>query len=334
MSATAAELDGYWRGLPPPAGPLLEAREVGRWAVGRLLAAVDADGHRHLLVAVPDHPRVSIARLRGMASQYRQLRAAGQDGIWLDLQLLDDRGAAAFTLLCSDVMTETAANVAGDPAVIAAVVRRWQRFWSSLPEGMDRESRLGLFGELWLLTRWLPDITAAAVTSWQGPLGGRHDFANDEVSVEVKVGGTVTGPLVHRISGLTQLAAPDQGRLYLLSLRVVAEATGIHSLDGLVAEARLSAADVGGTVADDLDERLAGYGWSPVHSDRYAEPLKVSEQHLYRVDGTFPRLTPGTMPGLPAGIVDIRYSLDTTVCAPWEIASEPVRPGPLNPLAR
>lgn len=332
MTANAEKLDSLWRELPPPPDPTLEARAVGSWPGGQLLAAVDADRHRHLLVAVPDQPRTTIARLRGMDTAYRQLKVAGDQGIWLDLQLVDEQGEAAFTLMSADIVAAAGAATEADPAVIAEVVRRWRRFWSSVPDGMDKEARLGLFGELWLLTRWLPAITPTAVTNWRGPLGGRHDFANTHLSVEVKASSVTTGPLVHRINSLTQLAAPDQGHLYLLSLRVIPEPTGTDSLDKLIAEAREHTNASGGTAVDDLDERLAAYGWTPVHRGRYNDPLKVLDQTLYRVDTTFPRLTPEALPDLPAGVVDIRYSLDTTVCAPWKIGDAPVRPGPLDRL--
>ncbi len=333
MTGGAGDLDGLWRALPPPAGPLLEAREAGAWAGGQLLAAVDSDGRRHLLIAVPDQPRVSIARLRGLDSQTRRMRVAGREGAWLDLILLDPQGSAAFALLCSDIITAATASRTADPSFVAAVVTRWRRFWTHRQDELSREARLGLFGELWLLTRWLPDVTAAAAASWQGPLGGRHDFASPTVSVEVKTTATATGPVVHRVASLDQLAAPGQGQLYLLSLRVILEPTGTHSLEQLVAEAREAAARTGPGAAYDLDDRLAAAGWSPLHRGRYNQLLHVTAQTLYRVDDTFPRLTPETLPDLPDGIVDVRYSLDTSVCGAWEVATEPQHPGPLDALA-
>ena len=332
MTDAAEDLEGLWRALPAPAGPLMEAREAGAWAGGQLLAALDSDGRRHLLVAVPDQPRVSIPRLRGLDSQTRRMRAAGRTGAWLDLTLLDTQGLPAFTLLCADVIAAAAATRSVDPTFIATVIARWRRFWTGRQDELSREARLGLFGELWMLTHWLPELSAATVNSWQGPLGGRHDFANPTVSVEVKTTATTGGPVVHRVASLDQLAPPEQGQLYLLSLRVTSDATGTHSLERLVDQARDDAAAAGPGVADDLDDRLAAVGWTPMHRGRYDEPLRVAGQILYRVDGTFPRLTMETLPDLPDGIVDVRYSLDTSVCGPWQTATEPEHPGPLDAL--
>ncbi len=60
--------------------------------------------------------------------------------------------------------------------------------------------------------------------------------------------------------------------------------------------------------------------------------LRVAGQTLYRVDSDFPRLTTESLPELPDGIIAVRYSLDTSVCGPWEVASDPAQTGPLDAL--
>ena len=65
---------------------------MGTWPGGQLLAAVDSERRRHLLVAVPDQPRAVVPRLRGLEAQTLRMRVAGREGAWLDLVLLDQDG--------------------------------------------------------------------------------------------------------------------------------------------------------------------------------------------------------------------------------------------------
>lgn len=332
MTTGASDLDELWRAMPPPEGPLLEARAVGTWPGGQLLAAVDSDRRRHLLIAVPDHPRAAVPRLRGLEAQTLRMRVAGREGAWLDLVLLGQEGEQVFALLGSDIVAAASTSQTADPSVVSAVVARWRRFWSGRPGALSHEAQLGLFGELWAMTRWLPDNILTAVHNWRGPLGARHDFACPSVSLEVKTAGAATGPVLHWITSLDQLADPVQGQLYLLSLRVISEATAVQTLDDLITDTRSAAAAAGPVAADELDERLAAVGWTPIHQGRYGDPFRVASQILYRVDRDFPRLTPNSVRGLPSSIVNIRYGLDTSGCAPWQVATEPQLPGPLDPL--
>lgn len=175
-------------------------------------------------------------------------------------------------------------------------------------------------------------LTVPAVTAWQGPLRGRHDFVTDTVSVEVKTTRTATGPVVHRVARLDQLDEPGTGSLYLLSLRAVPDPLGTESLDRLLTRVRATAATVGATCAALLDDRLLAVGVSPADEGRYTEPLRIAQQELYRVGPGFPKLIPASFPtGIPAGIVDVAYSLDTSACRPWLVSDVP-DVGPLAAL--
>ncbi len=325
-------LAGTWAALPPPAGPLLEATAVGDWVGGRVLAAVDSDSRRHLLIGVPVGSPPVPGRLNGLQVTTRRLRVAGLEGVWVDVVLLDDTARGVFTVLATDILDAVRDATDPDPGLIGAVITRWRRFWTTSSEGLSAEARLGLFGELWLLTDWLPDLTEAAVRSWRGPLGGRHDFVSETVSVEVKTTGTATGPVLHRVQSLDQLDEPGSGRLYLLSLRVVRDPLGGHTLDGLIRTARTAAASAG--VADELDDRLAAVGWTPAHTGRYGQQVRVVTQDLYAVRADFPRLTRATFPtGLPVAVTDVGYTLDIAACGPWRVPVGDHPRAALAPLA-
>ena len=51
---------------------------------------------------------------------------------------------------------------------------------------------------------------------------------------------------------------------------------------------------------------------------RYTDPLRIAHQQLYVVGDGFPRLVSGSFSeGLPAGVVTVAYSFDSSGCAAW-----------------
>lgn len=251
------DLDLRWRALGRPGGDRLAAERVRDWAGGRVLVAVDNDGTWHLLVQIHDSPAARPSRqLVGMTVKVRPLRPPGQpEALWLDLACPDPRNHRMFSGLCADLVGELPATGAADPTTVLAVIERWRRFWTSSRDGLSRDEQLGLFGELWFLLEWLPAITTEAVTAWQGPLQGRHDWVTSGTSVEVKTTGTATGPVVHRVHRLDQLDEPGTGTLYLLSIRAVGDPNAADSLDSLIDRARTAAAAAGDTCSTLLDDR-------------------------------------------------------------------------------
>lgn len=330
-----ADLEQAWRSLPAAAGQALEAQRLTDWPGGPVLAAVDAAGVRHLLVGLPQPVPIRSARpSRGLRVEVRQLRTSqSAERTWMDLSCPDAALHRLFTALGDEILQALARATAHDPTAVTNIIERWRRFWTVPADGLSRDAQLGLLGELWLLTRWLPTLTFDAVRSWVGPLGGRHDFACSQVSVEVKSSGASSGPTLHRIHSLDQLAHPTIGTLCLLSIRLNADPLGPVSLDVLIDEARQRAAR-DDAIADELDQRLASAGWTPADRGRYATTWRVAGQTLYDVRSDFPRLTRESFPsGVPSGVVDIGYTLDTSVCDPWIIERDPSRDSRIALLA-
>lgn len=320
------DLDLRWRALARPSGDRLSAERVRDWAGGPVLVAVDSDGERHLLVRLIDGQQIRLPRpVAGLTINVRRLHPAGQpDSMWVDLAASDPNGARPFSGLAADIVAELPGGGLPEPAVLLSVIERWRRFWAGTRDGLSREEQLGLLGELWLLLEWLPQVSAGAVNSWVGPLGGRHDFVTESLSVEVKTSGATVGPVVHRISRLDQLDEPSAGELLLLSLRAVPDPLSTDSLDSMLARARQAAGAAGQTCVAMLDDRLRALGIVRADEGRYVEPVRIAQQELFRVSGDFPRLAPASFPhGLPAGVVDLTYSLDTSACRPWMIAAAP-----------
>ncbi len=335
MTSTADELQSRWSALPRPAGVLLEAERVASWVGGDILAALDADGRRHLLVAIADEAdQVRDPRpVRGLTLSRRHMRAAGLEGLWLDLALEDVDAEPAFTAICAAVVDALALATAPDARTTVHTLERWRRFWAQSGEGLSRERQLGLIGELWLLLEWVPMLTVSALDAWQGPLGGRHDFVTSTVSVEVKTTGGARGPALHRVVSLDQLDEPLAGDLFLFALRVAGDPLGDVSLDSLIDRARSAAKTAGETTQALLDARLGAIGWTVADAGRYTTSYRLVRQGLYRVDAAFPRLTRASlaMP-LPSAITDLSYTIDLAGLDEWLVADAPHPDGPIATL--
>jgi len=205
---------------------------------------------------------------------------------------------------------------------VRRTLRTWQWFWGIDPNALSADSALGLFGELWFLDRWAP--FPAAIDTWLGPTGHRHDFVSRETSVEVKATRTRTdGTAVHRIANLDQLAAPETGDLYLFSLQAAQDPNAMNALPALVTRIR-NRLESRPDLLGDLDQRLGQAGWSPVNSDRHSQTFRIVAEELYIVGEGFPRLVRETFAeGIPTGVDSITYTLDLAACGPWRIATRP-----------
>jgi hypothetical protein len=182
---------------------------------------------------------------------------------------------------------------------------------------------LGLFGELWFLHRWA-GVTAESLGAWTASAGSRHDYQWSQWSVEVKTATRrADGAVLHRIQHLDQLADPEQGRLFLFSLRVVEDQLAHNTLPNLV-ERITDALRVDTVATAEFARRLGQRGYSPAHRRHYDTPWRILGEQLYSVSTGFPRLIDESfVGGLPDGVSDVSYRIDMAVCQPWLVATTP-----------
>lgn len=332
---TVQELEALWSSLPVPAAPGgISGRRAQGLPVDRpVYLAVDGRNHRHLLVQVPDDTRpVTHRETRGLqVSTERFQVGTNPEALYVDLACLDSSQHPTFSAVVQDLLrTLTGSSTPLRDTVIDALAR-WRAFWSIRSARLSREEALGLFGELWFLRRWLAPVDAAVLSTWQATPGARHDFQWPEASVEVKTASGRSGQLVHRITGLEQLEDPQQGQLYLFSLRVCDDALALNTLPGLV-EGLVEQLHPDPTALMRLNQKLAARGYNPADAQAYMRPLRVLEERLYHVTDGFPRLTRASLAGdLPDGVVDVSYSLGIAACSRWLVAQSPTE-GRLPPL--
>lgn len=312
--------DGIWARLANdrPHGETLTARYAIPETTERLLAALDADARRHLLIELRegDEP-LSDSDSRGLRIATRELAIPGHAaGSYIDLACVDPQGYAALDVIGGEV-GEGLAQLGADPALIVSrVLAKWRRFWGHAPTSLlPLEKQIGLFAELWFLLWWmLPATNAATATQrWRGPYGARHDFEWLGRSIEVKASSTVDRE-IFRIHGLEQLDPPQPGDLFLFGLRVREEAGASHNLVTVVDQIRLALAPDASSL-DLFESALSRAGYTPLHEPDYSRVhWRVVSERFYFVDAAFPKLTPASLLGgeAPAGVIDVSYSIDLT----------------------
>ncbi|MFJ9635721.1 PD-(D/E)XK motif protein [Streptomyces sp. NPDC101178] len=290
---------------------------------GPLVAAVDHDGDRHLLVPVPANRKIRsspdgpVLRL-----SKRALEDADTYQNYADLTLLQSDFSDLFTELCVDVLDATRGLPHSPVKAMYGVLDRWKALFRTQGPVLAPEQVAGLFGELLVLRRLL-EKDPSAYRLWRGPTGYRHDFWGGSTAVEVKTSTTSEGrrPRVH---GLDQLEAPDEGDLWLVWIRLQ----------------RVVSADVGTGFTElirhalDLcdDERalldlLAEAGYRPADADLYREVrYSVGEERWYRVTPDFPSLTGQTLAsaGVTVSALDVTYSIDLSGEPPFPLDADQV----------
>jgi len=316
----ADELDAAWRSLPTPdTAAQLEAVPVA----DEVWAAVDHEGRRHLLLQVPPETEAPPTTTRGLRATVARHQVHGREPAdYLDLTCLSDDVTDTFTAVAADIGADAGPVSQSERlAAVVAALSRWQWFWGVEPGQLSERDILGLFAELWFLDRWV-GVSPSVIEAWTGSMASRHDFQWPERSVEVKAAGRrADGAVLHRIQHLDQLADPEEGQLFLFSLRVVRDQLAHNTLPGLVE--RIDEGLHGEPLArDEFAHKLGLRGYNPAHRRRYEIPYRMLAEHMYIVGPGFPRLTyESFVGGLPAGITDVSYVIDMSACDEWLIAT-------------
>jgi hypothetical protein len=315
-----------WERLTPPTGERLIARQPLPDVTNRLLCALDSMGNRHLLLMLDQEDvQFSDKKSRGLHIATRNLLVQGQKASnFIDIECLDVAGFAILNIIGGEIAVELTED--NDPIdIVTKVLTKWRRFWGQLPlHVLTKEKQLGLFAEIFFLSRWLiPMMGPTAINAWHGPWGSRHDFEWVDKSVEVKATTNSRGH-IHRIHGVEQLSAPEKGPLYLFSLCLREESGGTNNLPGLIEECRKKLENPVEFV-NTYYNALIQIGYSNVHQDEYAKlNFRVAEALVYIVDKDFPRLTLSTFPtGMPLGIEYLEYEINLNSFTSLVVAHTP-----------
>ncbi|MER5795626.1 PD-(D/E)XK motif protein [Streptomyces sp. NPDC001980] len=274
---------------------------------GALVAAVDHDGHRHILVPVHSHLKLRSA-LDGPVLHLRRRALEDEDTYqtYADLTCLRSDFNDLFTELCTNILSATEKLPDNPIKALYQVLDRWKALIQAQGAVLGPEQLAGLFAELLVLDRLL-HLDSSAHRLWHGPEGHHHDFSNGNLAIEVKASTRGEGRRL-RAHGLDQLDAPKDGTLCLTWFRLQRTMSGGVGFLELIERALRSADD-----EVSLLELLAQAGYQPSDDDRYRDArFVVDEERWYEVTPAFPSLTRRSLldAGVPISVLDVEYTVD------------------------
>jgi hypothetical protein len=206
-----------------------------------------------------------------------------------------------FLVLVADVAERLSL---GEKAVtwreVVACLDEWQVLLSRR-ESMTLERQLGLWGELWLISRATNPDTA--IEAWRGPDGDAMDFFWDGLSVEVKASRQCH---VHHVSQ-TQTESPvGEFESYLLSLWVSVDPVRGKSLSELVDTVCANVQDPAVAL-----KRIMFAGYIPADRALYNTRFRLLERPLWFRTIDVPRVR-----SVDPGVSRLRYvaTLQTDLC--------------------
>jgi len=310
-----------------PTGEKYVARRGLPEIIERLYCAIDSLGKRHLLILLnPEEDELHDETSRGVAVETLDLVVQGQPSArYIDIECKEPSGYSVLDLIGGEIAEGLHNSKRQAAEIVRQVLAKWRRFWGQIPQHlMSREEQLGLFAEIWFLSKWvIPKQGSKAVFSWRGPWKSRNDFEWNDKSVEVKATTNTHGRIL-RINGIRQLEEPENGSLYLFSVILREEAGAANNLPSLIENCSELLKDDPDAITY-FEDGLAKAGYSPAHEDDYSSMhLAVLETALYMVNQDFPRITRSSFTvGPPVGIEEIIYVINLNTYNHLIVATQP-----------
>lgn len=309
-----------WKDLRPSAGPdhstALRVDDRHPWD---LFWAVGPERQPQLVCRLPEGtvlpgtdavPRMKVIEVR---------LACLTPWCWCVVELQDRAFVDIFHALCR-ALVEATRNVTSPDGVMPLMLRhiaRWQRMLvrESAPRRMTLQEQTGLVGELLFLRDHVLAAVQprAAVASWVAPQDHPQDFmVPGNCIVEVKC-RQATAPDVVHISSQWQLHQ-DEFPLFLVVIGLGAgereKGLSLHSLVQGLRE-RLDR-DI--AALDDFEVALVQRGYLDDPEEYDQRWWVAGGVRCFGITGGFPRLEPAS---LPAGIVEVGYTISLPDCEPW-----------------
>lgn len=324
------DLEGVWTVLSSnvPAAGVVTAPTGYRVTAGELLAGVDGDGRRHLLIPLTPG-EAARTDTKGRAVHLARIAEGGTHYLTVFCLLPDLH--RVFTQFCRELV-ESIEQAQSPAREAAAAFDRWRALFSDAQHRgeLSDEALIGLMGELIAVELVLAQGATPDLRFWVGPFGDLHDLRSATHAIEVKATLVREGRIV-AISSIDQLQEPVGSDLFLLHLRFDRDPGGLN-LPDLVS--RILTA---GAHRPELERRLREVGATPDDLTPYsARRFRITDRRVYDVGGpAFPRLVRSdfAMGDLPPGTLRLNYSIDLTNEPPHPL-SEDLAEAAFNSLAR
>jgi len=241
---------------------------------------------------------------------------------YIDIQCRDAGGYPIFDMLAYEVAV-LLKRMMSPATATSRVLAKWRRFWGRAPGNMlTRKQHIGLFAELWFISKWLiPIFGAASIKWWRGPFGNRNDFETEKFSVEVKATTSQRGRIYH-INGLDQLETPPDRHFYFYAMRLRETSLEGGNLVKVAASLKTILAE-SPEVLSHLEDGLFAAGYSDLHEEEYKDlQFEVAEECLFEVRDGFPRLC-GKQIKVPPGVEKVEYEINLDAFDDLILAKQP-----------
>lgn len=236
----------------------------------------------------------------------------GTPRLWLALCRQQMGNSELFTTVVADVITAVQGETSGKGAKqLSAFFDRlfaWQEFMRKGATPLSHEAEVGLVGELCFLETLLDEGIAPvnATLAWVGPLDAPQDFMLGTGAIEVKSTIAQVGFLA-KFGSLEQLDDTVLSPIYVAGQRLALSESGLNLPEWIE---KLKLRFDGDRFGIELfSQRVLAAGYLSAHLDHYRRRFIKKEMTLAKVDATFPRLIPGTV---PQGIRKASYEVDLT----------------------
>lgn len=285
-----------------PAGVTINSQDV--------LVGVDSHERRHLLVPVGGHAIRVDDRSQGVRLGSTELQVSGETVRFLDLECREVKLNLVFERLIDDVLNRLVESSTHPTLVVAQALDEWRDLLRAASSALDRDTLLGLSGELEVLARLGSRRPDLALVTWVGPTGRAQDFVCEESAIEVKATSSVDGNTIH-VSNLDQL---DPSLYARLSLAVVhlRESPSAPTLDD-----RISGLLELGFPRSDLLAVVEEAGYVYESADSTAPRFETRSVRVWEVREDFPGLRASDLdPRRRRGVSRVKYELSLDVAPP------------------
>jgi hypothetical protein len=285
-----------------PTGQSIDSHDV--------FVGVDAHERRHLLVPIGDQSIRADDRSHGVRLGATELQMSGETVRFLDLECRAPKLDLVFERLVDDVLGRLDESVTNPPLVVAQTLDQWRDLLRSAGSALDRDSVVGLHGELEVLSRLGKDRPEVALETWVGPTGRSHDFVTGQSAIEVKTTSSVDGNTI-QVSNLDQLDPALHAHLHLTVVHL-RETPNAPSLDD-----RMRALIELGFPSSDLISAVEEAGYVFESGDSTVPRLETRNIRVWEVQENFPGLRSSDLgERRRLGVSRVRYELALDVAPP------------------
>lgn len=267
----------------------------------------------------------SLKPCRGIGIKTHSAKSGEVHKASLTVVLEDPTLTSVFAVLCEDLVAAILDQHEAESAYMQGVSRlvRWLLMFDRLPtEGLSREKRLGLFGEMHVMALLAGMTTPAyAADAWKGWNAAHQDFRLGGIGVEVKASSAKLHARIH-IANEKQLDEQPWDKLVLSFVQVDLNIPDGQTLPEIIKAIRDGLEEHAGA-RHEFNMHLLEYGYVDAQSHLYEdETYTIRKVTFFEVHGDFPRLTNDR---LPVGVGDITYTVVASDLEPYKISIESLR---------